>query len=97
MKTKLVNVRMPETLFKEGKKAVEDGGFSNFQELIKDAVRNKVKEVKKEQWLINLEKNFGSTKNRPKKPLTREVKEKLALELMNNPKRQKELFKMVGL
>lgn len=97
MKTKLVNVRMPEKLFNEGKNAVEEGCFSNFQELIKEAVRDKVNEVKKEQWLINLEKNFGSTKNMPKKPLTKEIKEKIALDIMNNPQKQKEIARRFGL
>lgn len=97
MKTKLVNVRMPEKLFNEGKNAVEEGCFSNFQELIKEAVRDKVNEVKKEQWLINLEKNFGSTKNMLKKPLAKEIKEKITNKILNNLDKQDEIFKKFGL
>jgi len=94
MTTKLVNVRMPENLYHEGKEAVEEGGYANFQELIKDAVRHQIKEIKKDQALINLEKSFGSTKGKKKKPFTPKIKNRIAEE--HTEKRAKELFKRIS-
>ena len=92
METKLVNVRLSEKLFTEGKKIVEIGGFSNFQELIRDAIRRRIEELKKERDdVIFLRKLFGSAKPRPR--LTKEERDKIALNLAKNPGRQKEIFK----
>ena len=95
MANKLINVRIPENLYNESKELVENSGYSNLQEFIKDAIRNKVIQVKKDQTLINLEKNFGITKNKIKKPFNKEVKEKIALN--HNAKRAKEVMKMFNL
>lgn len=97
METKLINVRLPEELYKEGKDIVKRGGYANFQELIKDSVRHQINEIKKDRALINLEKSFGSTKGKVRKPFTKEVKDKIAEELVLNLDKQKELFRRVGL
>ncbi len=95
MANKLVNVRIPENLYNESRELVENSGYSNLQEFIKDAIRNKVNQVKKDQVLINLEKNFGITKNKTKKPFTKEIKEKIALN--HNANRANEVMKMFNL
>ncbi len=94
METKLVNVRLPKKLYREGKEVVEIGGFANFQEFIKDAIRHSVRENKKDQALINLYKNFGSTKGKKRKPFTKEIKDKIALE--HTPERAREIMKRFG-
>lgn len=95
MNTKLINVRLPENLYEEGKEVVEEAGYANFQEFIKDSIRSKITEVKKDKALINLEKSFGSTKGKIRKPFTKEIKDKLAGE--HTPKRARELMEKVGL
>ncbi len=97
METKLVNVRLPKNLYKEGKDIVEKGGYANFQELIKDSVRHQINQIKKDKALLNLEKGFGSTKGKVRKPFTKEIKERLAEELVSNLDKQEGLFKRVGL
>ena len=93
-----MNVRLSAELFTEGKKIVERGGFTNFQELIRDAIRHRIEELKKEQNdVLFLRKLFGSAKHKPDKPLTPEIKDKIAEELAKNPGRQKELFRKLGL
>jgi Arc/MetJ-type ribon-helix-helix transcriptional regulator len=97
METKLVNVRLSEELFLEGKKIVKIGGFTNFQELIRDAIRHRIEELRRELAIIDLKKNLGSAKHKPIKELTREEKDAIAEELARNPAQQKELFRRVGL
>ncbi|MBW2986098.1 ribbon-helix-helix domain-containing protein [Candidatus Woesearchaeota archaeon] len=97
METKLINVRLPKKLYREGKELVEQDGFANFQEFIKDAIRHSVQERKKDQAFINLYKNLGSTKGKERKIFTKEVKDKLAEELIKNLDKQKELFNRAGL
>jgi len=95
MKTKLVNVRLPLKLYSLCMGVVAEEGYANFQEFIKDAVRHSVQESRKDKALINLEKNFGSAKGKKRKPFTKEIKERIALE--HTPERAKELMKRFGL
>lgn len=95
MATKLVNVRIPDNLYSEGKQVVEEAGYANYQEFIKDSIRSKISEIKKDKALINLEKSFESTKGKKRKPLTKEIKDKIARE--HTPRRARELMKKVGL
>ncbi len=98
METKLVNVRLSAELFLEGKKIVETGGFTNFQELIRDAIRHRIAELKKEREdIIFLRKLFGSAKHKSIRELIREEKDAIAEELARNPAKQKEIFKKIGL
>jgi Arc/MetJ-type ribon-helix-helix transcriptional regulator len=95
MKTKLVNVRLPLKLHSLCMGIIAEEGYANFQEFIKDAIRHSVQESRKDKALINLEKNFGSTKGKKRKPFTKEIKERIALE--HTPERAKELMKRFGL
>jgi len=97
MVTKLVNVRFPEQLYEEGKEIVEEAGYANFQELVKDALRHTIIGIKKDKALIALQQTFGSTKNKTKEPLTSAVKNKIAEELVQNLSRQNDIFRKVGL
>ena len=81
MITKLVNVRFPEQLYAEGKQIVETAGYANFQELVKDSLRQTIQKIKKDQALINLQRLFGSTAGKKRKLFTQEMKNKLAEEL----------------
>jgi len=95
MKTKLVNVRLPEKLYEEGKKIVENNGYANFQEFIKDSIRHSIAEAKEEQWMKTLKRLYGSTKGKEKKRLTKKEKEKIAEE--HTPERAREITKRMGL
>lgn len=97
VETKLINVRLPKTLYLEGIEIVEKNGYANFQEFIKESIRVNISTVKKERVLGNLEKTFGSTKGKIRKPFDKNIKDKIALELVNNLDRQKEIFKKLGL
>ncbi len=94
MKTKLVNVRLPEKLFEEGKEICK-GEYANFQEFIKDSIRHAVLEIKKQRALFNLRKSFGSTKNKKRKLFTKEIKERIAEE--HTPERAKEITRKYSL
>lgn len=93
MNTKLVNIRLPEQLYAEGKELVEIAGYANFQELLKDSLRHSIQEIKKDQAFVNLQKLFGSTKGKERKLFTSEIKNKLTEELVKNIGKQKILFK----
>jgi len=97
MNTKLVNVRLPEQLYNEGKEVVETAGYANFQELVKDSLRHTIQEIKKDQALIQLQNSFCSTKGKERKPFTAEMKDKIAEELVKNLGKQKEAFNRAGL
>lgn len=97
MHTKLVNVRLPEQLYSEGKDIVETEGYANFQEFVKDSLRHAINEIKKDQALANLQKSFGSTKGKERKPFTQDIKEQLAEEIVKNLGKQNSLFKRAGL
>jgi len=97
MATKLVNVRLPEYLYKEGKRLTKTSGYANFQEFIKDSIRHKIADLKKEKWEHTLKKLYGSTKGKKHKPFTPEIKDKIAEEFSKNLDKQDELFKKFGL
>lgn len=97
MATKLVNVRLPEQLYKEGKDIVERGSYANFQELVKDALRHTIRDIKVDKALVNLQESFGSTRGKKRKPFTPEIKDQIAEKLARNLSKQKELFERVGL
>ncbi len=97
METKLVNVRLPEELYYKGKELVKKEGFSNFQELIKEAVRRHIEESENKKFLEYLTKGLGSAKDKPDVPFTKEIREQIALDLLNNLSKQKETFKKFGL
>ncbi|KYK24977.1 hypothetical protein AYK26_07920 [Euryarchaeota archaeon SM23-78] len=97
MATKLVNVRLPEALYKEGKKLTKSKGYANFQEFIKDSIRHQIANLKKESWEHTLNKLYGSTKGKKHKPFTRKVRDKIAEEHFKNLDKQEALFKEFGL
>ena len=92
MATKLVNVRLPEPLFLQSQEIVQEEGYRNVQELMADTLREHVKEQKKQKALEWLKKSFGSVKPMPR--LTKEQKEKIALE--HTPERAKEIMQKYG-
>lgn len=97
MSTKLVNVRLPEQLYKQGREVVDSAGYANFQELVKDSLRHTIHDIKKDQAILKLQKSFGSTHGKKRKLFTPEVKNMIAEELAKNLNQQKELFRKVGL
>jgi len=70
---------MPKTLYDEGNRLVREFGFSNLQDLTLEGLRKEIIELRKEQALLNLKKNFRSVKG---KPLTEKEREKIAKEYL---------------
>lgn len=97
MPNKLVNVRLPEKLFKEGKRLTKSNGYANFQEFIKDSIRHQIAHLKKENWEHTLNRLYGSTKGKKHKPFTRKIRNQIAEEFSRNLDKQDELFKKFGL
>jgi len=92
METKQVKLTIPETLYKEGNKLVKEFGYSNIQDLTLEGLRKEIIDLKKQQALINLKKNFRSVKA---KPLTKEERERIAEEYVKtNPS---EIFRKFNL
>ena len=92
MATKLVNVRLPEKLYRESKMVMEEDGYKNVQELMTVTLRERVQEQKKKKALEWLSKVFGSKEPTPR--LTKEEKEEIAKR--HTPKRAREIMKKYG-
>jgi len=90
MINKQINIRIPKTLYKESEIIIKEEGFSNLQELIKQTLREKIKE---HQIIKELEKLKGISKSR--KVLTKIEKDKIARELTS--KKSEEIIKKYGL
>ena len=90
MINKQINIRIPETLYKESEIIIKKEGFSNLQELIKQTLRERVKEY---AIIKKLEKLKGSVKSN--KILTKEERDKIARDI--NPKRSEEIIKKYDL
>lgn len=76
MESKHVKLTVPKKLYQESLQLVKEFGYSNIQDLTVECLRKQVIELKKQQALINLKKNFGSVKNKPR--VTKEQKERIA-------------------
>ena len=71
-----VNINIPEALFSRSKKLVEKGFFSNFSELVREGIREKVKEYETITGLSEKEKKlFSLLKKADKKGLLLTEKE----------------------
>lgn len=92
METKQVKLTLPKSLYEEGNKLVQEFGYSNLQDLTLEGLRKEVMELRKQQALMNLKKNFGSVKPKPR--LTKEQKERIA---ETSLKRAKEITKRYNL
>jgi len=90
MINKQINIRIPETLYKESEIIIKKEGFSNVQELIRQTLREKVKEY---AIIKELEKLKGSVKSI--KLLTKEERDKIAREI--NSKKSEEIMKKYNL
>jgi len=53
-----VNINIPEALFNRSQQLVEKGFFSNFSELVRDGIREKVKEYEDKTSLSEEEKRL---------------------------------------
>ena len=92
MTSQYVKLTLPKKLYQEGLQIVKELGYSNIQDLTVESLRKQILELKREQALINLKKNFGSAKPRPR--LTKGQKEDIA---KHSLKRAKEITKRFGL
>ncbi len=97
MKTRLVNVRLPESLYAEGKQLTESAGYANFQEFIKDSIRHNIAELKKEKWEHTLKALYGSTKGKKHKPFTTKIRNRIAEEHFKHLDKQKDILRRAGL
>ncbi len=93
MTSKLVNVRIPEQLYDQGRKIAEEKGYRNVQELVLVGFREKVHEEAKTEFLRWLERTRGSIPNM--KRLTKQEREKIARE--HTPEKGRAILKKYGL
>ena len=93
MTTKLVNVRLPEKLYRESKMVMEEDGYKNVQELMTVTLRERVQEQRRERALELLSKLHGSIK-RPLRRLTKKQKEEIAK--WHTPEKAQALMKKYG-
>ena len=71
-----VNINIPEALFSRSKKLVDRGFFSNFSELVREGIREKVKEYEVVAGLSKDEKKlFSLLKKADEKGLLLDEKE----------------------
>lgn len=89
MGSKYVKLTIPEKLYGDSLAVAREFGYSNLQDLTVESLRKQVLELKREQALSNLKKNFGSLK--AGKRLTRKEMEELAIK--HTPARAKEITK----
>jgi len=93
MESKYVKLTVPATLYNEGLRLVDEFGYSNIQDLTIESLRKQIMELKREQVLVNLRKNFGSAKS--KKIPTKKERDMIARQ--HTPKRAREITKRFGL
>ena len=93
MESKHVKLTLPARLYQESTKLVKEFGYSNIQDLTVESLRKNIIELKREQALVNLKKNLGSVKAKPR--LTKEQRELIAEK--HTPTRAKEITKKYGL
>lgn len=92
METKCVKLTLPKNLYEEGNRVVKEFGYSNLQDLTLEGLRKEIIELKKQQALMNLKKNFRSVKA---KPLTKKQREKIAEEYIKT--KPSEIFRKFNL
>jgi hypothetical protein len=90
METKQVKLTLPMNLYEEGSKLVKEFGYSNIQDLTLEGLRREIIELKKQQALINLKKNFRSVKESKK-----EQREKIAKDYLKT--KPSEIFRKFNL
>jgi len=86
-----ITIKVEENLAKEIASAMEPD-YSTKTEFIREAVRDKIKEIRKEKALYDLRKLLGSAK--PRSRMTKQEKEMIAK--MHTLKRAKEIAKKYG-
>ncbi len=64
--TKLISLRLPQLLVKEGERVVKRDGYSSLQEYVKDVLRRDLKARKLQESLARLDALAGSAKITPK-------------------------------
>jgi len=79
METRQVKLTIPRTLYEQGNQLVREFGYSNLQDLTLEGLRKEILELKKQQALVNLKKNFRSVKI---DRLTEEERNKIAEEYL---------------
>ena len=93
MQSTYIKLTLPKKLYQDSLKLIKEFGYSNVQDLTVESLRKQIIDLKKQQALINLKKNFGSVKARPR--LSKQEKETIAER--HTPVRAKEITKKYGL
>lgn len=96
MASKLIHLRVPDILYKKAKKISKESGYRNVQEFTLESVRDAIQEHYKQQGLKTLDEEFGKYKGKIKRP-TKEEREKIFEEFVEEKKRGLNLFRKYGL
>ena len=92
----MVHLRIPKRLYAKCVQVVKDNGFSNVQELTREALRKRVENYETQAAIERLRKGMGSVEN--VKRLTRKEREKLYKDEMKKTKAERlELLRKFGL
>lgn len=82
MATELVTFKMEHDFLKEVDKTAKSAGFQNRTEFIRNALREKVEEVKMKQVMIELSKFRGKAAKKTTDEERRKIREQVSKELI---------------
>ena len=71
-----ISIRFEEHFLKDIEDAMKDNRYSTKAEFVREAVRNKIKDLEKEKALLRLEKIYGTSKKRTTPVQLRNAREK---------------------
>jgi metal-responsive CopG/Arc/MetJ family transcriptional regulator len=78
MANTLVSLRISQDLLKESKVIAKEKGFSNTQEFIREAIRARVEEYRRQKIIEEANRLYGIAKGKKIKTLTRKERDALA-------------------
>lgn len=76
-----VSIKMDDELFKEMKKTLKKNGYSTQTEFIREAVRERLRKLNREDIINQLDKHFGKSKRKTTDEDLEKIREKAFEEL----------------
>ena len=77
----IISVKFQEDVLKHIDNSIEQHNFNSRTEFIREAIRDKLKELKKEETLNELQKHFGKSKTKTTFEEDRKIREKVGKEI----------------
>ncbi len=95
MANKLIHLRVPDNLYKKAAEISKEGGYRNVQEFTLESIRKTAQEYYRQKALKALDEEFGKYKGKIKR-LTKEEREKIFEEFIEEKKRGLNIFRKYG-